>query len=84
MASIKPVTVDTLSLGSVRGTLGSFSSTGNNDYWVSGIPGIIMVVPMSETGSAMNVSWTASSGTIFFKNVAATTSLTALVLSKSF
>ena len=85
MAAITPSTVDVLSLGSVKGTLATFTSTcSNNDYWTSKIPGIIMVIPMIATGVGFAMSWTASSGTIFFKPSVTTESVTALVLSKSF
>lgn len=87
MAELTPVQVLIESMGSTKLTIGKFTTIANNDYWSSGIAGILAVVVNAESGTGMATSWTATNGTIFFKPFATNTgtanSGTALVISKS-
>ena len=86
MASVVPSVVDPQSMGSLKASICTWTGTVNNlDYWTSGIAGIVSVFTNAcGTGVAGGCSWTASSGTIYFRPSVAITSMTALVLSKSF
>lgn len=70
MAAITPTSVHQASLGSMKLTVGKFSSISQGDYWETGIKDIIFAIPVmtqlpvSATAAGTGITFTAATGVV--------------------